>query len=72
MTHQDAVAVAPTVAKPKPGTRKVTVGALSGAVITILAYALSYYEIKVPAEIYAALSTIASTVAVYMTSETYS
>ena len=56
---------------PKPGTRKVTIGALSGAVVTIIAYALTKNDVELPQEIFAAASTVVTALLVYLTKETY-
>lgn len=57
---------------PSPGTRKVTVGALGGAVVTIVAYTLSQNGITLPQEVFGAASTVVTAVFVYMTRETFS
>ena len=56
----------------KPGTRKITMGALGGAVVAIIAY--GFKEIgqqPLPAEIVAAATTVVTALLVYMTNETY-
>ena len=60
-----------TDTNPKPGTRKVTIGALSGAVVTIIAYALTKNDVELPQEIFAAASTVVTALLVYLTKETY-
>ena len=57
---------------PSPGTRKVTVGALSGAVATIVVFAIEFFGGKpLPPEVAAATATVATAVLVYMTKETF-
>ncbi len=56
---------------PKPGTRKVTVGALSGAIVTVVVYYLSTTGIQVPAEVVAAATTLVTALLVYRTTETF-
>ncbi len=56
----------------KPGTRKVAVGSIAGAAMTVIAYALSKNGISLPQEIFGAASTLLTAVFVYKTPETYS
>tara|TARA_E500000318_G_scaffold111826_1_gene131991 strand:+ start:6064 stop:6309 length:246 start_codon:yes stop_codon:yes gene_type:complete len=61
-----------TTAPPvKPGTRKVTVGALSGALVTVVLYLLGENGMTVSGEVTGAMSTIVTTFLVYMTTETF-
>lgn len=56
---------------PKPGTRKITVGALSGAVVTILVHVFSQLQVPLSAEVTAAMGSIVTAILTYMTTETY-
>ncbi len=56
---------------PKPGTRKVTVGALSGAVVTLLAYLLKDTAYALSPEVTAAAGTLVTAILFYLTPETY-
>ncbi|MCG8494100.1 MAG: hypothetical protein MI743_20995 [Sneathiellales bacterium] len=56
---------------PKPGTRKIAVGSIAGAIVTILTYILSQNGITIPAEVFGAASTVATALFVYLTRETF-
>lgn len=56
---------------PNPGTRKVTVGAISGAIVTIIAYVLSKNGVTLPQEVFGAASTVVTAAFVYLTHETF-
>lgn len=57
---------------PRPGTRKVTVGALSGAIVTVALYCLDLNGSTVPPEVYAGATTMLTALLTYMTRESYS
>ena len=57
----------------KPGTRKVTVSALGGAIVVIATYVLGMTPLPpLPPEVVAAATTVVTALITYMTSETYS
>lgn len=57
---------------PKPGTRKIAVGAIAGAAATIAVWFLNdVIKVDVPADISGALGTLFTTLFVYLTPETY-
>ena len=58
--------------QPVPGTRKVTVGALSSAIVTIVAMLFSGLGKPLPPEAAAAASTVVAALFTYLTRETYS
>ena len=61
----------PTVSV-KPGTQKVTVGALGGAAAAIIVWLLkATLKVEIPGEVATALGTIVTAIFVYLTKETY-
>lgn len=57
---------------PAPGTRKVTVGALSGAFVTVIVWLVqSISDVEIPPEVATALGTLLTALFVYLTTETY-
>lgn len=55
----------------KPGLRKVTGGALAGAIATIAIYVAQIYEVAVPPGFEGALATLLTLGIVYFTKESY-
>ena len=55
----------------KPGTRKVTVGALAGALVTIIFAILQSNGLTIPNEVFGAASTVATAFLAYMTTESF-
>ena len=58
--------------QPSPGTRKVTIGALGSAVVTVLAMLFNWYGKPLPPELTAACSTLVAAFLTDFTTETYS
>lgn len=58
--------------KPKPGTRKIAVGSLAGAAITVLVWLIeTTTNISVPPQVATALGTLLTAIFVYLTPEAY-
>lgn len=56
----------------KPGTRKVTVGALGGAAATVIVWLLkATVKVQIPGEVATAIGTLTTAIFVYLTKETY-
>lgn len=57
----------------RPGTRKVTIGSLGGALVTVVFYGIGAPELlQTKPELVAAATTLVTAFLVYMTTETYS
>lgn len=56
---------------PTPGTRKVTVGALSGALVTVASFIAAEAGLPLTPEVTGAAATLVTALLVYMTRETY-
>lgn len=56
---------------PRPGTRKVTVGVLSGAVVAVLVSFASSAGVEISPEVVSAATTLVTAILVYTTSETF-
>lgn len=61
----------PETITPQVGKRKVTVGALGGAIATILVFVLQSYDVDVPDGLHGVLATAVTALAVYVTREHY-
>ena len=65
-------ATTPTDLTALPGTRKVTVGALSGAATTVIVWLLkSTLKFEIPGDVATALGSIVTAILVYTTTETH-
>jgi|GEM_PF-4006043 len=58
--------------QPRPGTRKITIGVLAGAVVALAAYGFKLGGHPLPGEVTAAAGTLITAFLAYMTTETYS